>query len=168
MLHIAINTLEKRDEDHMATKQHIQPTVFPINSYVLVDYVDQPPTTLHAPLEGPLRVISSNNGQYILQNLVTDKLVEYHVSRLRPFYYDDENLPQLTANKDAQQWDVDFIVDHAGDSSHRKELFFRVRWLGHDELSDTWEPYSNLRHNTKLHDYLRANKLKKLIPKYNS
>ena len=168
ILQIAINTLEKRDEDHMATKQHTQPTVFPINSYVLVDYVDQPPTTLHAPLEGPLRVISSNNGQYILQNLVTDKLVEYHVSRLRPFYYDDENLPQLTANKDAQQWDVDFIVDHAGDSSHRKELFFRVRWLGHDELSDTWEPYSNLRHNTKLHDYLRANKLKKLIPKYNS
>ena len=66
----------------MATKQHTKPTAFPTNSYVLVDYIDQPLTTLHAPLEGPLRVISSNNGQYIVQNLVTDKLIEYHVSRL--------------------------------------------------------------------------------------
>jgi len=68
------------------------PTVFPINSYVLVDYIYQPPTTLHAPLEGPIRVVRSKNGQYTLQSIVTDKLNEYHVSRLRQFYYDQEDM----------------------------------------------------------------------------
>ena len=63
---------------------------------------------------------------------------------------------------------MDSIIEHAGDPNHRKDLLFRVRWLGHDETSDTWEKYSNLRHNIKLHEYLRANKLKKLIPKYDN
>ena len=42
---------------------------------------------------------------------------------------------------------------------------FRVRWLGYDETHDTWEPWDHLRHNAKLHEYLRANKMKRLIPK---
>ena len=167
ILHIARKTLEARDDFHMS-KHHGNPTTYPVNSYVLVDYINQPPTTLHTNLEGPFRVVSSANGQYTLQNLVTEELNEYHVSRLRPFYYDDEDTPRQTANRDSQQWDVDSIIDHAGDQNHRKELLFRVRWLGHDEACDTWEPYSNLRHNIKLHDYLKANKMKKLIPKYNA
>jgi len=166
IIHIARKTLEARDDFHMS-KQHGNPTTFRENSYVLVDYIDKPPSTLHTNLEGPFRVVSSVNGKYTLQNLVTEELNEYHVSRLRPFYYDDEDSPRQTANRDSQQWDVDSIINHAGDQNHRKELLFRVRWLGHDESCDTWEPYSNLRHNIKLHDYLKANKMKKLIPKYN-
>ena len=90
------------------------------------------------------------------------------MSRLRPFYYDNEDVPRQTAMRDSQQWDVDFIVAHAGDSNHRKALLFKVRWLGHDESCDTWEPYTNLRHNVKLHDYLRCHKMKKLIPRYDT
>jgi hypothetical protein len=30
---------------------------------------------------------------------------------------------------------------------------------------DSWEPYKALMHVDKLHDYLRANKMKTLIPK---
>ena len=168
IINVARQTLDNRDEAHMASKEHLTPTEFPVNSFVLVDYLDQPPTTLHAPLEGPLRVVSSNGGKYVLQNIVTDDLGEYHVSRLRPFFYDHDDVPRHTANRDTQQWDVDAIIDHAGDPNHRKELFFRVRWLGHDESSDTWEPFTNLRHNIKWHDYLRAHKLKRLIPKYSA
>ena len=58
---------------------------------MLVDYVDRPPTTLHAPLEGPFRVVSSNNGQYTLQSLVTEEHKQYHVSKLLPFYYSSED-----------------------------------------------------------------------------
>jgi transposase InsO family protein len=167
ILYTARKTLESRDDFHLS-RQHGNPTTFEINSYVLVDYIEQPPTTLHTNLEGPFRVVSSVDGKYTLQNLVTEELNEYHVSRLRPFYYDDEDVPRHTANRDTQQWDVDSIINHVGDQNHRKELIFRVRWLGHDESCDTWEPYSNLRHNIKLHDYLRANKMKKLIPKYDA
>jgi len=97
---VARKTLGNRDETHTAKKQYSPSTMFPINSYVLVDYIDQPRTTLHTPLESPLTEISSNNGQYTLLNIVTEKLSEYHVSRLRPFYYDNEDLPRLTANRE--------------------------------------------------------------------
>ena len=164
IIHTARLHLNGRDERHMS-QSHTEPTSFPVNSYVLVSYDKQPPTTLHTPQMGPLRVVSNIDGKYTLQNLVTLELGEYHVSRLRPFYYEGEDVPRQTANRDTQQWDVDSIIDHAGDLNRRKELKFRVRWLGYDETFDTWEPYSHLRHNAKLHDYLRTNKLKRLIPR---
>ena len=164
IIHTARLHLNGRDERHMS-QSHTEPTSFPVNSYVLVSYDKQPPTTLHTPQMGPLRVVSNIDGKYTLQNLVTLELGEYHVSRLRPFYYKGEDVPRQTANRDTQQWDVDSIIDHAGNLNRRKELKFRVRWLGYDETFDTWEPYSHLRHNAKLHDYLRTNKLKRLIPR---
>ena len=162
---IARRVLARRDDHHLS-QTHSEPTTYPVNSYVLADYRDQPPSTLHTHREGPLRVaISSSNGQYVLENLVTGEFKEYHVSQLHPFYYDDEDVPRQTAMRDSQQWDVDSIISHAGDPSHRKEMKFRVRWTGYDETYDTWEPWNHLIHNSKLHDYLRANKMKRLIPK---
>ena len=50
-------------------------------------------------------------GKVTLQNLVTGNTDEYHISRLRPFYSENENTLKQTANRDNQEWDVDFIVD---------------------------------------------------------
>eukprot|EP01039_Chlorochromonas_danica_P015483 gene15483-18195_t len=70
-IHVARVTQENRDDEHISTPQE-PPTSFPINSYVLVTYIDRPPTTLHAPNEGPMRVVSSvRQGKITLQNLVT-------------------------------------------------------------------------------------------------
>ena len=84
---IARRVLARRDDHHLS-QTHSEPTIYPVNSYVLADYRDQPPSTLHTHREGPLRVaVSSSNGQYVLENLVTGELKEYHVSQLHPFYY---------------------------------------------------------------------------------
>ena len=42
---------------------------------------------------------------------------------------------------------------------------FNVRWSGFDDSSDSWEPYTALMYVDKLHDYLRANAMKTLIPR---
>jgi len=160
----ARKTLDQRDVFH-TSKQPVEITSFPINSYVLVDYIDRPPTSLHTIHEGPFRVVCSEGGRYTLMNLITGDTKECHISRLRPFYYDDEETPRQTAMRDSQQWDVDFIITHAGEKSRRKELKFKVKWLNHDEQFATWEPYSSLRHNSKLHEYCKAHKMKSLIPK---
>ena len=95
---------------------------------MLVSFTTKPPTTLHAPSEGPLRVVSSvTHDKIMLQNLATCHTDEHHVSRLRPIYYDDEDVPRQNANRDSQHWDVDHIVDHSGDKSSFKTLKFRVR-----------------------------------------
>jgi len=94
----------------------------------------------------------------MLQNLVTGNTDKSHISRLSPFYYENEDTPKQSANRDNQEWDVDFIADHAGDKSTRKSLQFRVRWVGYGVNNDTWQPYVDLRHNSKLHEYLRRKK----------
>ena len=164
IISIARKHLESRDQAHMLT-QHSEPTSFPINSFVLLNYIDRPPTSLHAPLAGPYRVVSSIDGKYTLQNIVTEELTECHVSRLRPFYYDEPDVPRQTAMRDSQQWDVDYIIEHSGHPDKRSEMYFKVKWLNYDVSSATWEPYSHLRDNEKLHEYLRTNKLKRLIPR---
>jgi len=161
---VARKTLDNRDALYIS-KQSDEITSYPINSYVLVHYIDRPPTTLHTIREGPFRVVSSTEGRYTLMNLITGETKECHISRLRPFYYDDIEITRQTAMRDSQQWDVDYIITHAGDKSCRKELKFKVKWLDHDETFATWEPYSNLRHNSKLHEYCRIHKMKSLIPK---
>ena len=48
----------------------------------------------------------------MLQNLVTCNTDEYDISRLHPYYYENENTPKQTANRDNHEWDVNFIEKH--------------------------------------------------------
>ena len=99
------------------SKEHSNITTILVNPYVLVKYIDQPPTTSHTPLENPFRVVSFIDGKYILQNLVTEELNEYHVSLLRPFHYDNEDGLRQTANCDSQQWNIFSLISRAGAQS---------------------------------------------------
>ena len=68
-------------------------TRFDVGSYVLISYNPQkmnakPPTKLHLRLKGPYLVAHGDN-KYSCQNLVTDEIEDYHVTRLREFSYDE-------------------------------------------------------------------------------
>ena len=60
---------------------------------------------------------------------------------------------------------VEKIIEHTGTAKNRKELFFKVRWLGYNDKYDKWLPFKDLRHNSILHGYLEKNRMKSLIPK---
>jgi hypothetical protein len=154
------------NKDHLKTNP-TSTTQFEINSYVLVEYDDKPPTKLNTHLKGPLRVVNFNGNVYTLQNLVTEKNEDHHISKLRQFYYDPSLTdPILIANKDEQMVNVESILEMKGNPHNsRSNLYFKVHWKGCTEREDSWEPYSNLRHNSILHDFLIRNKLRKLIPK---
>ena len=94
------------------------------NSYVLVEYVERPPSKLHPRLQGPFRVISHIGTRYLLQNLVTDIISDYHVSRLRPYLFDEDldEDPKSVANRDEQMFPVEAIIEHTGTAKNRKEL----------------------------------------------
>ena len=102
---------------------------------------------------------------YVLENLVTGTKKEYNITQIYPLHYDDE-IPRQIASRDFQQWDIEEKIDYAGSPSHRKEMKFRVRWAGYDESCDTLEPWKHVNYNDKLHEYLRAKKMAKFIPKY--
>ena len=60
---------------------------------------------------------------------------------------------------------VEKVIGHAGDSKKPTSMSFHVKWLNYDDSYNTWEPWKNVRLCEALHDYLRINKMKKLIPR---
>jgi len=59
---------------------------------------------------------------------------------------------------------MESITGHRGNRQRRSTMEFKVRWTGFGESCDSWEPYKAFLHIDKLHDYLRANAMKTLIP----
>ena len=82
------------------------------------------------------------------------------------FHYNPQlHDPQTIAAKDYQEFGVDRIIKHAWNIKNPTSLDFLVRWVGYDESEDLWLPWSELRNNTKLHDYLREKGLLTLTRK---
>lgn len=144
-------------------------TEYLIGSYVLVAYREsawnKPPHKLLTKWRGPLRVVNNVGSTYSLQNLVTNKLEDVHVTQLVPFNYDPlVTDPRIVANKDFQAWDAQAILRHRGDPKRRKDLEFLVHWTGFAIEDATWEPWSNVRTTTAMQHYLPQHKaLKSLI-----
>jgi transposase InsO family protein len=165
LLKAAAKELLRTDLLHM-TKQTFPYTEFEPNSYVLVHYRSgAPPSRLHTFWRGPMKVISGSNSRYLLQDLVTNKEKEYHISDIKPFKFDPlKTNPLDVARRDHMEFFVETIIEHKGDVKNKKDLFFLVKWLTFDDSHNSWEPYSLLRDTAKLHEYLKNQNLKRLIP----
>jgi hypothetical protein len=162
-----------------ATKRQRTETQFSINSYVLVQYEQRdgirphaPPSKLHPTLKGPYKVIAKNEREqgtvYTCQNLVNNKLEDFHIKNLQPFYYDESVVnPIEVALADNESFLVERIMSHRFTDSQRKiksNLQFLVKWV--DIPQPTWEPWKSTNKLQKVHEYLRSkNDLKKFSPK---
>ena len=132
---------------------------------MLVQYRDRPPTKFHTQWAGPLRVVSVNKNTYTLQNLVTLKTRDVHVTQLKPFHYDATEVdPVDIARKEEQEFLVENILQHRG-GPRRSTLEFFVKWTGYDESYNSWEPWENVRDNSILNKYLYNNKLRTHLTK---
>ena len=170
-----IQIAQRRQKDfdirHMRTNQKNSIIQFEPNSFVLVLYPktvmgSRAPTKLHTHWKGPMRVIGNTGAEYTIHDLVQDKDIKVHVSRLKHFDYEPQiDDPTAIAAKDYEEDEVESILAHQGDPRRKSSLDFLVRWTGFDESEDLWLPWSALRDNVILHQYLRDNGMAKLIPK---
>jgi hypothetical protein len=96
--------------------------------------------------------------KYSCQNLVTDEIEYYHVTRLREL--DSRDI----ALRDRDEFYVEKILVHHGDIGRLKTVAFHVKWRGFDESFNSWETWKNLRETEMLHRYLILHGLQKLIP----
>ena len=143
---------------------------FGVGSYVLISYNPQkmnaiPPMKLNPRLKGPYLVANVQGDKYSCQNLVTDEIEDYHVTRLREFrYYEHYVDSRDIALRDREEFFVEKILAHRGDVCRLKTLAFHIKWRGFDESFNSWEPWANLRETEMLHRYLIVHGLQKLIP----
>jgi len=100
-----------------------------------------------------------------LQDLITLKSFDIHISNLSPFNFDCTRIdPKVVAMDDAQEFLIERILDHRGDRTRRKTMEFLVEWDGYTDDANSWEPFSSLRDTDQLLEYLQANRLRSLIP----
>ncbi len=162
---------QARDFAHIQSRPHI-PTEFPPNSYVLVQYPmsrmgRKGPTKLHVPWRGPLRVINNVGSKYSLQNLVTGKTEDMHVSCLKTFEYDPTHInPYEIALQDSGDRLIHSVLAHRGNTRRVHTLEFLVKYYSDnpDNQPEQWEPYHKINQNVTLHTYLRQHHMKTLIP----
>lgn len=161
----------EQDEANLKRRDKQNYTEFPINSYVLVAYPhtrmgQRPPVKTMTHYRGPMRVVHFTDSKYTVQDLVTLKEEKVHVSLLKKFEYDPDLVdPAEVARHDTQEFLVEQILAHRGNFERKSGLEFKVRWQGYGPEHDTWEPWSELRNNTALHDYLRSKNLARHIPR---
>ena len=144
---------------------------FEENEFVLVTYPEMTKSKLHAVLKGPYRVVKKLLNSVCIQNLVSMKIEEVHVKRLRkyvPAEYTvpgDLHDPVKVAMRDTEEWIIEGIESHHGYPARKSEMEFKCKFEGLSEKYDLWFPWSELRNNPILHKYLRDNKMEKIIPK---
>jgi len=113
--------------------------------------------------QGPYKVISYLGNNYTILNLATMKEETVNIKRLKQYNADEEEDPQQVANQATQRYDVERVVSHTGSPNFRKKMRFIIKWVGYEET--TSEPWSKEIWNLQvMHEYLRANKLKQMIP----
>jgi transposase InsO family protein len=163
----ARDIFKKTDDLHMASFSKVKPTEFAHGSYVLVKYrAGAPPTRLNMYWRGPLKVISNNQSEYLLFDLVQNKQKSYHASDMKPFIFDPlQTDPLDIARRDYLEFFIEKVLDMTGDPNKVTTLKFLIKWLGYDDTHNSWEPYKEVRDVEVLHTYLRTNNLSKIIPK---
>ena len=163
IIDIATHNLRQKDEKYLSEYPK-ERTQFEIGSYVLAEHRLQglkrgPKSKLLPFLRGPMRVIGWNNENiYHLQNLVTQTVSDYHVSKLRPFLYDERTKTPIQAalTDTLDEFVVEKVLDMQGDPHKmpRKNLQFKVRWAGYGPQDDTWEPWDFVKDNDQLQLFL--------------
>ena len=150
---------QQANHEEYFTRFSEEQTLFPVNSYVLVNYGDQKaPSKLHSHWRGPYRVVAIDEedpNRYTVQNLVTNKLVDFGIHRLKPFLSNDVNLPEdIALTDDPKSHTIERILSHEGNRYKPSTLKFLVKWADQTEQERSLELYNTIKNNLALHEYL--------------
>jgi hypothetical protein len=162
----AVESQVKLDKYHLS-RQVPDITTYPVGSWVLYR---KPTSRMHSigdnkldnfQWKGPYQVESRVGDRYELLNTATGYFLQAHVTWLKPYKIGITS-PESDALRSNGMWIVKSVISHVGSITDRTNLKFLIEWEG--DYENTYEPWSNLRRNAIVHEYLRANKMISMIP----
>ena len=125
------------------------------------------PTKLHLRWKGPMLVLAKHEtklNHYILQNFITKKEQIIHAANMKLFEYDKTITdPKVVAYSDEDEFEIESVLKHRWEKGNKKTLHFLIKFVGYE--APEWTHWDNLKAVEQVHDYLRANKMKSVIPK---
>jgi hypothetical protein len=160
-----------KNHDQIHKKDQTKATVFAVGSYVLVKYPSKDgklytPTKQSSRWQGPYVVKEQKGNTYVLENLVSQMRTEVNVKQLKQYIVREGiNLVDV-ASRDKDEYLVEEVIEMRGEADPKRlrQIEFLVKWMGYDQSFNTWEPYTGLRNNVKLHEFLRKENKSFLIP----
>jgi hypothetical protein len=160
---LAEMSLREMDQKHLDNYSPLR-TSFDVGSYVLAEHRHNslrrgPKSKLLPFLKGPMLVKSKNSeGMYVLQDIVSQHVTDYHVSRLREFRYDERTLTplQVAVTDSLDEFVAQEVLRMRGNTrGKRSDLQFRIRWAGYGPEDDTWEPWAYCKDSEAVQSFLR-------------
>lgn len=129
---------------------------FEVGDYVVVSYPGRPPGKLMPKWRGPFALVEVGTSLCKCQDLRDNRLLLFHISRLKRFDASRMDDPVHAAILDTGEFMVHSIVGHRRLRAFKgfRPLEFRVRWEGYADEDDTWLPYRNVRDLAALDVYL--------------
>jgi hypothetical protein len=102
--------------------------MFPVNSYVLLKPPDGVLEKVRMPKAGPYIVVGISGDKYSIQDLLTHKITDKHVSNLCEFWYDSSSGldPIEVAARNAGEFFIDRVSKHRGTTHKRLNMEFLV------------------------------------------
>ena len=101
---VAIAQLKSTDAKRVSVNT-VPRTVFEIDSYVLAPNLIGPETRLHCKWQRSFKVVSYDQSEYTLLNLITKKTREVHASKLKSFrFHPTQRAPTDTAHCDCMEF----------------------------------------------------------------
>jgi hypothetical protein len=106
-----------------------------------------------------MRIVNAVDNKYTLQDLVTMKNKDYHITKLRPFIFDEstQNPLDYAVRDDQDCYVVEKITALKGSpTGPKKNIYLKVHWVGYKEPS--WEKWSRMRNSIALQNFLQHHK----------
>ncbi len=109
--------------------------MFPVNSYVLLKPPDGAREKLRKPKAGPYIVVEISGDKYSIQDLLTHKITDTHVSKLSEFRHDSSSGmdPVEVAARNAGEFFIDRISEHRRTTQRRLNMEFLVSWKSYSQ-----------------------------------
>ena len=112
---------------------------------------------------GPYTVIRQTRNDVKCKHVTSNIQYTFHSSRVYPFFGSIQDAKRA-AIVDDDEYTVEAILQHQGNTQRKTSMRFLVKWLGYSDDDNTWEPYQNLKDNSILHQYLDDHNLSNLKP----
>jgi transposase InsO family protein len=159
MLHAAAVKHQQREVQFRLADTPTNPTKYAVGELVLASYPVRPTDKLTPRWFGPLKILSVKNQTYECQNLADNVVTKLFIKRLKPYREDPIMSAQAAALVDKDQYLVNAILSHRFQSGKRKSvsrLLFKVNWIGFSASQIDEIPWSRVRNNLLIDDYIGA------------
>jgi transposase InsO family protein len=125
------------------------------------------PSKLHTARRGPYKVESIlGNNVYGCRHIADGSYIEFKVFEMYKYKAEGWLTPEQVASRDDDLIPVTAIQEHKFiNNGHKIQKNMLVKVIYADSNTASWQSYENIKNVNIFHEYLRRNKLEKLIPK---